>query len=173
MDCAPNTVRRLTRMRKLILSVAAIAFSGLAMAAINFPEPPKAAAPAPANAKIVLAGGCFWGMQGVYEHVKGVTNTVVGYAGGLKATAFYERVEEGDTNHAESIEITYDPAQISLGEIYRIYFSAAHDPTTLNRQHYDVGTQYRSSIFYSDEQQKTLAESYIKQLNDAHVFTSP
>jgi peptide-methionine (S)-S-oxide reductase len=160
-------------MRKLILSVAAIAFSGLAMAAINFPEPPKVAAPAPANAKIVLAGGCFWGMQGVYEHVKGVTNTVVGYAGGLKATAFYERVEEGDTNHAESIEITYDPAQISLGEIYRIYFSAAHDPTTLNRQHYDVGTQYRSSIFYSDEQQKTLAESYIKQLNDAHVFTSP
>jgi peptide-methionine (S)-S-oxide reductase len=160
-------------MKTLLLSLAAVAFSTVALAAISFPEPPKVEAPAQPSAKIVLAGGCFWGMEGVFEHVKGVTSTVVGYAGGKKETAHYERIEEGDTNHAESIEITYDPKVISLGEIYKIYFSAAHDPTTLNRQHNDVGTQYRSSIFYADEQQKQLAETYIKQLNDAHVFHSP
>jgi peptide-methionine (S)-S-oxide reductase len=160
-------------MKKLLLSLSAVALSTVAFAAINFPEPPKVEAPAAASAKIVLAGGCFWGMEGVFEHVKGVTSTVVGYAGGKKETAHYDRIEEGDTNHAESIEITYDPKQISLGEIYKIYFSAAHDPTTLNRQHNDVGTQYRSAIFYSDEQQKQLAEAYIKQLNDVHVFKSP
>jgi peptide-methionine (S)-S-oxide reductase len=161
------------KMKTLILSLAALGIAGAALGAINFPEPPKVQAAAQGNAKIVLAGGCFWGMEGVFEHVKGVTSTVVGYAGGKKETARYERIEEGDTNHAESIEITYDPKVISLGEIYKIYFSAAHDPTTLNRQHNDVGTQYRSSIFYSDEQQKQLAEAYIKQLNDAHVFSSP
>lgn len=165
-------------MRTLLLSVAALALGGAAVAAaspaFNFPEPPRVAAePAQGVAKIVLAGGCFWGMQGVFEHVKGVTNTVVGYAGGERKTAFYERVEEGDTGHAESIEITYDPAQISLGEIYKIYFSVAHDPTTLNYQHNDVGPQYRSSIFYSDEHQKDLAEAYIKQINDAHIYRKP
>jgi peptide-methionine (S)-S-oxide reductase len=154
-------------------AVAIAAAAGLAVAATNFPEPPKMEAPAQGKASIVLAGGCFWGMQGVYEHVKGVTDTVVGYAGGKKETATYERVEEGDTGHAEPIKITYDPAKISYGEILKIYFSAAHDPTTLNRQHYDVGPQYRSSIFYADETQKQVAEAYIAELNKAHVFASP
>jgi peptide-methionine (S)-S-oxide reductase len=154
-------------MKTLVLT---LAVAGAMMAAVNFPEPPKTDA-APATSKIVLAGGCFWGMQGVFEHVKGVTNTVVGYAGGKKETAHYERIEEGDTNHAESLEITYDPKVISLGEIYKIYFAAAHDPTTLNRQHHDVGTQYRSAIFYTDEQQKQLALDYIKQLDAAKVFS--
>lgn len=158
-------------MTRLSFAAALLACASLASAAaLNFPEPPKLASPDQGTAKIVLAGGCFWGMQGVFEHVKGVTSTVVGYAGGKKETAFYERVEEGDTNHAESIEITYDPSVISLGEIYKIYFSAAHDPTTLNYQHNDVGPQYRSSIFYDNDQQKQLAEAYVKQLNDAGVF---
>jgi peptide-methionine (S)-S-oxide reductase len=152
---------------------AQLVVSGL-MAA-NFPDPPNVAPmAAPAGKKIaVLAGGCFWGMQGVFEHVKGVIDTEVGYAGGSKDTAHYERIEAGDTGHAESIRITYDPSKISYGQLLKIYFSVAHDPTTLNRQHNDVGTQYRSSIFYTDNDQKTVAEAYIKELNDQHVFGSP
>jgi peptide-methionine (S)-S-oxide reductase len=156
--------------KKMLIGI--IFAAGLLTAAATFPAPPKSETPPPGKT-IVLAGGCFWGMQGVFEHVKGVTRTEAGYAGGKKETARYERVEEGDTNHAESIEITYDPAQISFGEILKIYFSAAHDPTTLNRQHNDQGPQYRSAIFYSDEQQKQLAQAYIKQLNEAHVFPQP
>jgi peptide-methionine (S)-S-oxide reductase len=158
-------------MRKGILSAAAVIAAGgmtLAMAA-SFPEPPKASAPAQGTASIVLAGGCFWGMQGIYEHMKGVTNTVVGYAGGTKETAHYDIVSERTTNHAESIKITYDPAKVSYGELLKVFFSAAHDPTTLNRQHYDEGPEYRSAIFYSDDEQKNIAEMYIKELNDAHV----
>ena len=141
--------------------------------AASFPDPPKVNTPAQGTASIVLAGGCFWGMQGIYEHMKGVTNTVVGYAGGKAATAKYDLVSEGDTGHAESIKITYDPSKITYGEILKVYFSAAHDPTTLNRQHYDVGTQYRSAIFYSDEEQKKVAEAYIHDLNAAKVFKDP
>jgi len=162
-------------MRKILLMTWVVqcgVAAGLLTAAATFPNPPKAEATPPGKS-IVLAGGCFWGMQGVFEHVKGVTHTEVGYAGGKKETAHYERIEEGDTNHAESIQITYDPAVISFGEILKIYFSAAHDPTTLNRQHNDVGTQYRSAIFYSDEQQKQMALAYIKELNDAKVFGHP
>lgn len=162
-------------MRNGILSAAAMLAAGaltLATAA-SFPDPPKVNTPAQGTASIVLAGGCFWGMQGIYEHMKGVTNTVVGYAGGKAATAKYDLVSEGDTGHAESIKITYDPSKITYGEILKVYFSAAHDPTTLNRQHYDVGTQYRSAIFYSDEEQKKLAEAYIHDLNSAKVFKDP
>jgi len=162
-------------MRKGILSAAAMIAAGtltLATAA-SFPDPPKVNTPAQGTASIVLAGGCFWGMQGIYEHMKGVTNTVVGYAGGKAATAKYDLVSEGDTGHAESIKITYDPSKITYGEILKVYFSAAHDPTTLNRQHYDVGTQYRSAIFYSDEEQKKVAEAYIHDLNAAKVFKDP
>jgi peptide-methionine (S)-S-oxide reductase len=162
-------------MRKGILSAAAmiaamLAAGGttLAMAA-SFPDPPKASAPTAGTASIVLAGGCFWGMQGIYEHMKGVTNTVVGYAGGTKETAHYDIVSERTTNHAESIKITYDPSKVSYGELLKVFFSAAHDPTTLNKQHYDEGPEYRSAIFYSDDEQKNIAEMYIKELNDAHV----
>jgi len=141
----------------------------------SFPDPPSVTpvAPAAKKATAVLAGGCFWGMEGIFEHVKGVTDTQVGYAGGSAKTAHYERIELGDTGHAESIKITYDPEKITYGQLLKIYFSVAHDPTTLNRQHNDVGTQYRSSIFYQDEDQKKTAEAYIQSLNAAHVFRSP
>jgi peptide-methionine (S)-S-oxide reductase len=141
--------------------------------AASFPDPPKVGlAPASGTKTAVLAGGCFWGMEGIYEHVKGVVDTKVGFSGGAANTAHYERVSEGDTNHAESIKIVYDPSKITYGELLKIFFGAAHDPTTLNRQHYDVGTQYRSAIFYGDEEQKKVAEDYIRQLDEAHVFKS-
>ena len=162
-------------MKTKTLFTAVIAVAGLALgaSAANFPDPPKADAMAQGKPTIVLAGGCFWGMEGVFEHVKGVTNTVVGYAGGKASTATYEQVEEANTGHAESIQITYDPTKITYGELLKIYFSAAHDPTTLNYQHNDVGPQYRSAIFYADEQQKKLAETYIQELNKAHAFRNP
>jgi peptide-methionine (S)-S-oxide reductase len=132
------------------------------------------AADAPkATETVVLAGGCFWGTQGIFEHVKGVTDTVVGYAGGKKETATYEQVEEGDTGHAESVKVTYDPSKITYAEILKIFFLAAHDPTTLNYQHNDRGPQYRSAIFYADEQQKKAAEAYIQKLNGEHAYRNP
>src|ERR1022692_2460900 len=144
-------------MRKGIVSGAAsLAAGGLTLAtAASFPDPPKVNTPAAGTASIVLAGGCFWGMQGIFEHMKGVTNTVVGYAGGTKETAHYDIVSERNTQHAESIKITYDPAKITYGELLKVYFSAAHDPTTMNKQHNDEGPEYRSAIFYSDDEQKS------------------
>lgn len=121
----------------------------------------------------VLAGGCFWGVQGVFEHVRGVKRVVAGYAGGEKATAHYEIVSSGATGHAESVQITFDPAAVSYGQILQIAFSVVHDPTQLNRQYPDVGTQYRSSIFYADETQKKIASAYISQLDGAHAFSRP
>jgi peptide-methionine (S)-S-oxide reductase len=121
----------------------------------------------------VLAGGCFWGTQGVYEHVKGVRKVVAGYSGGERATAEYGTVSTGSTGHAESIEITFDPAVVSYADILQIFFSVAHDPTELNRQGPDSGTQYRSEIFFADETQQKTALAYIAQLNQAHVFGRP
>jgi peptide-methionine (S)-S-oxide reductase len=118
----------------------------------------------------VLAGGCFWGVQGVFEHVRGVQKVVAGYAGGDRSTAQYETVSSGTTGHAESVKITFDPAAISYGQILQIAFSVVHDPTQLNRQGPDVGTQYRSAIFYVDETQKRIAEAYIGQLDSSHAF---
>src|SRR6202041_222410 len=131
---------------------------------------PKAAGP-PQIA--VLAGGCFWGVQGVFEHVRGVRQVLAGYAGGDKATAQYETVSSGSTGHAESVKIVFDPAEISYGQILQIAFSVVHDPTQLNRQGPDVGSQYRSSVFYGDDVQKRIAEAYIAQLNQAHAFARP
>jgi peptide-methionine (S)-S-oxide reductase len=121
----------------------------------------------------VLAGGCFWGVQGVYEHVRGVTKVISGYAGGERSTAQYETVSAGGTWHAESVKITFDPAAISYGQILQIAFSVVHDPTQLNRQTPDVGTQYRSVIFYADDNQKHIAQAYISQLEAAHAFAAP
>jgi peptide-methionine (S)-S-oxide reductase len=118
----------------------------------------------------VVAGGCFWGIQAVFQHVKGVISAVSGYAGGSAQTADYEKVCGGNTGHAESVKVTYDPAQISYGQILRIFFSVAHDPTELNRQGPDSGTQYRSAIFYDGEEQKRVAEAYIAQLDRASIF---
>jgi peptide-methionine (S)-S-oxide reductase len=135
------------------------------------PGPSVDAAASPATSEVaVLAGGCFWGVQGVYQHVKGVTNAVSGYAGGQKSTAEYERVGMGDTGHAESVQVTYDPRQISYGRILQIFFSVAHDPTQLNRQGPDYGTQYRSAIFPLNPDQARIAKAYIDQLNEARAF---
>ena len=118
----------------------------------------------------VLAGGCFWGVQGVFEHVKGVTQVASGYTGGGADTAQYERVSDGDTGHAESVQVTFDPAQISYGRILQIYFSVAHNPTELNFQGPDHGTQYRSAVFPTSTQQRDIAQAYIAQLQTAHAF---
>jgi peptide-methionine (S)-S-oxide reductase len=121
----------------------------------------------------VFAGGCFWGVQGVFEHVRGVKQVASGYTGGAASTAQYETVSEGDTGHAESVQITYDPTQISYGRLLQIFFSVAHDPTELNYQGPDHGTQYRSAIFPADAQQRGVAQAYIAQLDKAHVFSGP
>lgn len=121
----------------------------------------------------VLAGGCFWGTQGVFQHVKGVRQVISGYSGGEKAAAVYQIVGTGTTGHAESVQITFDPAEISYGEILRIFFSVAHDPTQLNRQGPDRGPQYRSAIFYSDAAQQKVAEAYIDQLGKSGMFMEP
>jgi peptide-methionine (S)-S-oxide reductase len=134
-------------------------------------EPSKPSAPGLQT--IVLAGGCFWGVQAVFQHVKGVSQAVSGYAGGSKETAIYEVVSSGQTGHAESVQVTFDPRQISYGRILQIYFSVAHDPTQLNRQGPDTGAQYRSAIFYRDDSQKSIAQAYIAQLDKAGVFKRP
>lgn len=159
------------------LSLLAVA-AGLAVTQSSAEEarlvPPPAVdvstAPGAATETAVLAGGCFWGVQGVFQHVKGVTSAVSGYAGGDARTAQYETVSGGGTGHAESVRITYDPHQISYGRILQIYFSVAHDPTQLNRQGPDSGTQYRSAIFPADAEQARLAKAYVDQLNQAGTF---
>jgi peptide-methionine (S)-S-oxide reductase len=121
----------------------------------------------------VLSGGCFWGMQGVFEHVKGVRQVLAGYSGGQKMTAIYDVVSTGETGHAESVQVVFDPKVVSYGQILQVYFSVAHDPTELNRQGPDDGTQYRSDIFYASGAQKRVADAYIAQLTKAHAFGSP
>ena len=136
--------------------------------------PPAIDEPAPATSEVVvLAGGCFWGVQGVFQHVEGVSSAVSGYAGGAANTAHYEMVGTNTTGHAEAVQVTFDPSRISYGHILQIYFSVAHDPTELNRQGPDVGTQYRSAIFSANAEQARIAEAYITQLNQAHVFDVP
>lgn len=121
----------------------------------------------------VLAGGCFWGVQGVYEHVRGVRKVLSGYAGGDKISAHYEAVSSGSTGHAESVQISFDPAEVSYGELLQIFFSVVHDPTQLNRQGPDTGSQYRSAIFYVDETQEKIAQAYLAQLNAKRLFPEP
>ncbi len=136
--------------------------------------PPALDAPATGGKQtVVLAGGCFWGVQAVFQHTKGVTAAVSGYAGGEKQTAHYEMVGSGRTGHAESVAVTFDPQQISYGKILQIYFSVAHNPTELNRQGPDTGTQYRSAIFYANDEQKRIAGAYIAELDKAKAFPRP
>jgi len=122
---------------------------------------------------VVLAGGCFWGVEAVFEHVRGVTQARSGYAGGSATTASYEQVSGGDTGHAEVVEIIYDPSVISYGQLLKVFFAVAHDPTQLNRQGPDIGTEYRSGIFFSNEEQRRIAQAYIEQLNKVKVFGQP
>jgi peptide-methionine (S)-S-oxide reductase len=128
---------------------------------------------APGLQTIVLAGGCFWGIEAVFEHIKGVTDAVSGYAGGTKEQADYETVSTGTTGHAESVKVTFDPTKVSLEKLLQVFFSVAHDPTQLNRQGPDVGPQYRSAIFFADEEQARVARAYIDQLTKAKVYSRP
>jgi peptide-methionine (S)-S-oxide reductase len=162
----------------LIAAGAGIALRGLAaegghvIPAPAVDEQAAAGAPTATSEIAVLAGGCFWGVQGVFQHVKGVTNAVSGYAGGEQRTAHYQMVGSGTTGHAESVRITFDPGKISYGRILQIYFSVAHDPTQLNRQGPDAGTEYRSAIFPTGPEQARIAEAYIAQLSQARVYNS-
>ncbi len=164
-----------------------IGLAGIAVAAVLFLflVPSHAAGPLPdpkldtplaqsaGTQTAVFAGGCFWGVEAVFEHVKGVTQVVSGYAGGSAKTAHYEIVSSGTTGHAESVRVTYDPARISYGQLLKIFFSVAHNPTELDRQGPDTGTQYRSAIFFSSDEQKQVAKAYIAQLQAAHSFARP
>src|SRR6266850_7374923 len=172
-----STLRFSTPRSALLPTLLAVIGIGWQLTSCAAEVPVNVPAPALDNPKqqgalqtAVLAGGCFWGVQGVYEHVKGVAKVVSGYAGGERSTAQYETVSSGTTGHAESVKITFDPAAISYGQILQIAFSVVHDPTQLNRQGPDVGSQYRSAIFYADETQKRIAGAYISQLDKSHVF---
>lgn len=155
------------------LAIVLLALAGVVRAAVpDFANaPPKATAPGEATA--VFAGGCFWGVDAVYKHLKGVKKVVSGYSGGSAGTASYMLVGTGTTGHAEAVQITYDPSQIAYSDLLRVFFAVAHDPTQLNRQGPDVGTQYRSAIFYVDAQQKDVAQRYIAQLDAGKVFSKP
>jgi peptide-methionine (S)-S-oxide reductase len=143
--------------------------------AVAIPNPAIDATLATAKSQqtAVFSGGCFWGIQAVFQHVKGVISATSGYSGGAANTAEYELVSNGDTGHAESVKIVYDPSQITYGQLLRVFFSVAHDPTQLNRQGPDTGSQYRSSIFYGNDEQKRIAEAYIAQLEKARIFSHP
>jgi peptide-methionine (S)-S-oxide reductase len=169
-------------MRNWIFGLAAIFVVALALPrvarteGVAVPSPAvdvPLAAPGAPNKVAVVAGGCFWGVQAVYQHVRGVKKAVSGYAGGAENTAHYEMVGTGRTGHAESVQIFYDPAVVSYGQLLRVFFSVAHDPTTLNRQGPDEGTQYRSAIFFQDIDQEKIARAYIAQLDQARVFRKP
>ena len=140
---------------------------------VEIPAPAADLAESGNTAVAVFAGGCFWGVQGVFQHVNGVTKAVSGYAGGEAGTATYEQTSSGTTGHAEAVQVTYDPAVVSYGELLQIYFSVAHNPTQLNFQGPDHGTQYRSTIFIGNEEQQRIAAAYIAQLNGAEVFEGP
>jgi peptide-methionine (S)-S-oxide reductase len=157
----------------LAITAFAIAPSRAAEDAVVIPPPAMDAKAADGIQTVVVAGGCFWGVQGVFQHTSGVVNAVSGYAGGSKMTADYTMVSTGTTGHAESVEIKYDPKKISYGKLLQIFFSVAHDPTQLNRQGPDSGTQYRSAIFTTSDEQKQVADAYIAQLNAAKVYSKP
>jgi peptide-methionine (S)-S-oxide reductase len=157
----------------LAIAALVVAPSRAAEDAVVIPAPAMDAPASDGLQTVVVAGGCFWGVQGVFQHTTGVVNAVSGYAGGNKSTAKYEIVSSGSTGHAESVEIKYDPKKISYGKILQIFFSVAHDPTQLNRQGPDSGTQYRSAIFTTNDEQKKVADAYIAQLNAAKVYSQP
>ena len=173
-------MNRTTRRPAILLAAALLMTGAATLVATRAPAEEQRVVPAPMvdeaaaaagkSEVAVLAGGCFWGVQGVFQHVQGVTSAVSGYAGGDASTAEYEVVGTGATGHAESVEITFDPQQVSYGELLRIYFSVAHDPTELNRQGPDSGTQYRSAIFPMSDEQARVAKAYIGQLDQARVF---
>jgi peptide-methionine (S)-S-oxide reductase len=172
--------RPFSRLSLSAAAIGALAIASLAVApsraseeAVIIPAPATDVQAADGIQTAVLAGGCFWGVQGVYQHTAGVLNAVSGYSGGSKATANYTMIGTGTTGHAEAVEIKYDPKKISYGKLLQIFFSVVHDPTQLNRQGPDTGTQYRSAIFAVNDEQKKVAEAYIAQLNAAKVYKKP
>ena len=167
------TLRHALRGLAAFAVTAALACNAAPAVTIPNPEVDQPLAKSKGTQTMVLAGGCFWGIQAVFEHVKGVSRVTAGYSGGSAGTAEYETVSTGTTGHAESVQIVYDPSQISYGQLLKVYFSVAHDPTQLNRQGPDAGTQYRSAIFYASSDQKGIAEAYIDQLNKAKVYPGP
>lgn len=163
-----------------VMLAAAALFTGAigcngAIAANKIPDPAvdEKATTTKSQEKIVLAGGCFWGIQAVFQHVKGVDHATAGYSGGDVKDPNYEQVSSGATGHAESVEVVYDPSKVTLGQLLKVFFSVAHDPTELNRQGPDDGTQYRSAIFYSNANQQRIADAYVKQLAGAKIFSEP
>lgn len=166
-----------SRFLALALATALVAGCGVPAADASGALPaPKVDTPLAAKrseAVAVFAGGCFWGVESVFDHVKGVRRAISGYAGGQANTATYDEVSEGNTGHAESVKVIYDPSQVSYGELLRVFFSVATDPTQLNRQGPDVGTQYRSAVFYANDEQKRIASAYVKQLGEAKAFADP
>ena len=170
-----NELRRLSLGAIGLLAISAFAFgpSRAAEDAVLIPRPAVDAQNASGIQTAVLAGGCFWGVQGVFQHTAGVVNAVSGYSGGSRMTADYHMVSSGTTGHAESVEVKFDPKKISYGKILQIFFSVVHDPTQLNRQGPDTGTQYRSAIFTTSDEQKRVADAYIAQLNAAGVYKKP
>ena len=172
----PKPARHVASAALVCLGLAGAWWFGGAQAAEPATVVPAPAIDAPADADtqtVVLAGGCFWGVQAVFQHTKGVTQVLSGYAGGTKETAQYNVVSSGRTGHAEAVQIRFDPRQISYGAILQIYFSVAHDPTQLNRQGPDEGPQYRSAVFYGDAAQQSVAQAYIAQLDKAGTFKHP
>jgi len=170
------------RAASLIVMLGCVVWWGVRITS-GHPAEPKGSFPAPtvdarlsakpANATAVFAGGCFWGIQGVFQHVKGVKRAISGYAGGNVENPYYELVSSGSTGHAESVKVVYDPSRITYGQLLMIFFSVAHDPTQENRQGPDIGTQYRSAVFYTNDEQKKIAEAYIAQINGARVYDRP
>jgi peptide-methionine (S)-S-oxide reductase len=181
MSKSDTPFRRLTRHGFLaaaaLLAVAAFAAwqlpAGAAEEAVVVPAPSIDEKPSAASEKAIFAGGCFWGVQGVFQHVKGVTNAVSGYSGGDKDTAHYEMVGTSQTGHAETVEVTYDPSEVTYGQLLQVFFSVAHNPTELNYQGPDQGTQYRSTIFVANGEQQKIAQSYIAELDKAKLFSGP
>jgi peptide-methionine (S)-S-oxide reductase len=167
-------IRSIARLLPILIILTTIACHA-SSAAVKLPNPAtdEPLSKTKSSETVVLAGGCFWGIQAVFEHVKGVSSATAGYSGGSASTAQYETVSTGRTGHAESVKVVYDPSQVSFGQILRVFFSVAHDPTELNRQGPDEGTQYRSVIFFSSEDQHRVARAYIDQLNSAKVFSEP
>ncbi|HXA84829.1 MAG TPA: peptide-methionine (S)-S-oxide reductase MsrA [Candidatus Dormibacteraeota bacterium] len=167
-------IRSIARLLPVFIILTTIACHA-SSAAVKLPNPAadEALSKTKSSQTVVLAGGCFWGIQAVFEHVKGVSSATAGYSGGAANTAQYETVSTGRTGHAESVKVIYDPSQVSFGQILKVFFSVAHDPTELNRQGPDEGTQYRSAIFFSSEEQHRIARAYIDQLDGAKTFARP
>jgi peptide-methionine (S)-S-oxide reductase len=171
------TNNRFNLSRLLVLSLPIVVIATVAIAKkppqANIPDPKNNVSVVTGNQTAIFAGGCFWGVEAVFEHVKGVSDVVSGFSGGDKSSANYDAVSDGKTSHAEAVKITYDPAQISYGQLLKIYFAVAHDPTEVNRQGPDSGSQYRSAIFFTNPEQQQVAQAYIDQLSQAKVFARP